>query len=120
MTALTLMLLSAAASSGLWLWSLPEIADPEPLGNPGTWAMPNDYPDTALREGAKGTVVFNLNIDEQGKVTDCKVLKSSGHASLDDRTCDLMRVRAKFKPARDEDGNAIAGIYSTKVFWDLP
>ena len=75
-----------------------------PKGNPGNWATTNDYPSRALREEREGTTGFRVSVGPDGRVTDCTVTSSSGHADLDQATCDNVRRRARFTPATDGEG----------------
>jgi len=92
---------------------------PKPL-NENAWILPEDYPAPAMRGAEEGRVAFRLAVDTTGAVIDCAVTASSGSALLDVHTCDLMRLRARFEPARDDSGRAIAGEYSSTVDWTLP
>ncbi len=91
-----------------------------PRNNPGTWATTNDYPARALREEREGTTGFRVTIGPDGRVTDCTITSSSGHADLDAATCDNVRRRARFKPATDGEGNPTEGTYSNRVRWVIP
>lgn len=91
-----------------------------PRGNPGSWATPNDYPARALREERAGTTRFRVSIGPDGRVTDCQITGSSGHADLDEATCKNVTRRARFKPALDSAGNPIADSYSNAVRWEIP
>lgn len=101
-------LLIAAASS------------PTPTGNPGDWVTSEDYPATALREGQEGVTAFLLNIDKNGVPVKCTISSSSGAATLDQATCDLLIARARFTPARDTNGKPLVGSYSNKINWRIP
>lgn len=92
----------------------------QPRGNPGSWATPNDYPARALREERAGTTRFRVTIGPDGRVTDCQVTGSSGHADLDEATCKNVTRRARFKPALDSAGNPISDTYSNAVRWEIP
>jgi periplasmic protein TonB len=92
----------------------------QPRGNPGSWATPNDYPARALREERAGTTRFRVTIGPDGRVTDCQVTGSSGHADLDEATCKNVTRRARFKPALDQAGNPISDTYSNAVRWEIP
>jgi TonB family protein len=97
------LLLTAAASA------------PEPSGR---WAVSvDDYPAEALRDNAQGTTRFEVAVDADGKATACTIIKSSGHLSLDQQTCAVLMSRARFKPARDEAGNPVAGTWRRRVIW---
>jgi protein TonB len=92
----------------------------QPRGNPGSWANTNDYPARALREERSGTTRFRVNIGPDGRVTDCQITGSSGHADLDEATCKNIQRRARFKPAQDQAGNPIADTWSSAVRWEIP
>jgi periplasmic protein TonB len=91
----------------------------QPRGNPGTWATTNDYPSRALREERSGTTGFRVTVDTSGRVIDCQVTSSSGHADLDQATCQNVTRRARFRPAM-EDGEPVQGTYSNRVRWVIP
>ena len=87
-----------------------------PRNNPGSWATPNDYPSRALREEREGTTGFRVTIDERGRVSNCQVTSSSGHADLDAATCKNVTRRARFRKPSDGYGNT----YSNRVRWVIP
>jgi protein TonB len=91
-----------------------------PKGNPANWATSNDYPSRALREERAGTTGFRVTVGPDGKVTDCQITSSSGHADLDAATCDNVRRRARFTPATDGEGNPTSGSYSNRIRWVIP
>ena len=91
-----------------------------PKGNPGSWATTNDYPSRALREEREGTTGFRVSVGPDGRVTDCSVTSSSGHADLDAAACENIRRRARFTPAMDGEGNPTTGSYSNRVRWVIP
>lgn len=91
-----------------------------PRGNPGSWATTNDYPSRALREEREGTTGFRVSVGPDGRVTDCSIVSSSGHADLDQATCDNVRRRARFTPAKDGEGQPTTGSYQNRVRWVIP
>ena len=91
-----------------------------PKGNPGTWATTNDYPSRALREEREGVTGFRVSVGPDGKVTDCQITSSSGHADLDEAACANIRRRARFTPATDGEGQPTTGSYSNRVRWVIP
>ena len=91
----------------------------QPKGNPGSWATTNDYPSRALREERSGTAGFRVTVGLDGRVIDCQVTSSSGHADLDQATCANVSRRARFKPAM-QDGQPVQGSYSNRVRWVIP
>ncbi|MEJ5977245.1 energy transducer TonB [Novosphingobium sp. PS1R-30] len=91
-----------------------------PRGNPGSWATTNDYPARALREEREGTTGFRVSVGPDGRVTDCQITNSSGHPDLDQATCDNVRRRARFTPAKDGEGQPTSGTYANRVRWVIP
>lgn len=87
-----------------------------PRNDPGSWATPNDYPSRALREEREGTSGFRVTIDADGKVANCQITSSSGHADLDEATCKLVSRRARFRKPSDGYGS----VYSNRVRWVIP
>ncbi|WP_019832819.1 energy transducer TonB [Sphingomonas sp. PR090111-T3T-6A] len=104
-------LLASAAQAG---------SGPRPVNNPGDWITSSDYPTSALQTYVAGTTGFRLDIGSDGNVAGCTITLSSGTSALDDATCALLRVRARFTPATDARGHAIASAYSSKVVWQIP
>ena len=86
-------------------------------GDPGTWITRNDYPTRAIREDWTGLTRLRLAIGADGRVTDCTIVASSGHAELDSVACNRVSARARFDSARDGDGAPVAGQYETAVRW---
>lgn len=91
-----------------------------PKGNPGNWANTNDYPSRALREEREGTTGFRVTVGPDGRVTDCQITSSSGHADLDEATCSNIRRRGRFTPATDGEGKPTTGSYSNRIRWVIP
>lgn len=98
----------------------PSPHNPVPLNNPAMWAMPMDYPADALRAGAEGLTRFALDVGPDGAVTGCRIIASSGFASLDAATCQVTVARARFSPGKDSAGNAVRGEYSNAISWQIP
>lgn len=85
-----------------------------------SWFSAGDYPIEAMRKGLQGAVTFEVDVGLDGKPSACRITKSSGEPILDQTTCDLIRARARFKPALDAVGKPIVGKYSTQAIWKLP
>jgi protein TonB len=91
-----------------------------PRGDVRSIFRADDYPVEAQRNGEEGTAVARLEIDDAGRVTGCTIARSSTHKTLDDATCNIVRERAKFVPARNSDGQAVSSTYVTPpVTWRL-
>jgi protein TonB len=81
---------------------------------------PDDYPAAAQSAGAEGTAQAELTIGPDGRVTGCTLIRSTGNSSLDSTTCNILRRRAKFSPAKDSNGNATSDTYQTPpIVWRL-
>jgi protein TonB len=80
----------------------------------------DDYPPSALRAEEQGTTGFRLTIGPDGRVSGCEVTSSSGSSALDQATCRILRSRARYTPARDQNGNPTSGTDQARVQWRLP
>lgn len=78
-----------------------------------------DYPRDASRARIGGEVQVRFTIQADGRVTGCRVGRSSGDPSLDATTCRLIEERFRFKPATDGAGNPIASQYGWRQTWWL-
>jgi periplasmic protein TonB len=56
------------------------------------------YPESAIRRGAKGTSTIEFVLDETGAVASVSLLRSSGEADLDSESVALVRRAAPFPP----------------------
>lgn len=91
-----------------------------PISNPGEWVQTNDYPSEALVEEKEGVVGFTVGVDTFGRVKSCRITASSGTPSLDEATCRLVTLRARFATATDASGKPIEGTYTNRVRWVIP
>jgi protein TonB len=80
----------------------------------------DDYPASAQAAGAEGTAQATLTIGADGRVVGCSLMRSTGNGALDSATCNILRRRAKFTPARDSNGNATTDTVTTPpIVWRL-
>lgn len=77
----------------------------------------SDYPRAAGEAGAQGTVLAHYEVDVDGRVSGCRVVRSSGNAELDRTTCRLIERRFRYAPARDADGNAVPDVAGWEEVW---
>lgn len=77
-----------------------------------------DFPRDAYRAGASGTTFVRLLIGTDGRVSQCTIDESSGHAALDALTCDLMRKRFLYEPARDAQGRPVPETVYRAQVWE--
>ncbi|MBU0823175.1 MAG: energy transducer TonB [Alphaproteobacteria bacterium] len=78
-----------------------------------------DYPAAASRARVGGEVEVRFTIESTGRVTGCRVSRSSGDAALDATTCRLIEERFRFKPATNAAGDAVASAYGWRQTWWL-
>lgn len=80
----------------------------------------DDYPASAQAAGAEGTAQASLTIGPDGRVVGCNITRSSGNSALDSATCNIIRRRAKFIPAKDSNGQATSDTITTPpITWRL-
>ncbi|MFS0737640.1 TonB family protein [Sphingomonas sp. 1P06PA] len=89
-------------------------------GNPAQWVTSDDYPPSSIRNEEAGTVAVAWDINEAGRIENCRVTSSSGHPALDEATCRLLIRRGRYTPAKDENGNPIRSSSSRRVRWEIP
>ncbi len=95
-------------------------ARPVPRSNPGTWLNSSDYPSSSLIAGEQAIIRFRLMVDEAGIPTTCAVQSAIARGTFAQVTCDALRRRASFEPARNAAGAAVASYYVGKVRWIVP
>lgn len=72
-----------------------------------------DYPRKLRRSWPNGGYVFVIvNVQTNGRATDCALQGSIGDSAIDRETCRLIEERVRFRPARDVDGNPIVVPYA--------
>ena len=99
----------------------PRVVPPQRArANLNSYFSTDDYPAAALRGNEQGTTGFSLTIGPSGRVEACSVTSSSGSSSLDQATCRILRSRARYTPARDQNGQPTSGRDSGRVTWRLP
>lgn len=78
-----------------------------------------DYPPEARRARIGGEVEVRFTIEASGRVSRCRISRSSGDASLDETTCRLIEERFRFKPATNAAGEPVASQYGWRQTWWL-
>lgn len=90
-----------------------------PHANLTVYFRSTDYPPDAFDRNRQGDVRFALDIGASGRVTNCRILVSSGTPSLDQATCRIIQSRARFTPARDAAGNPVPDTIASHIGWWL-
>ena len=79
----------------------------------------SDYPREASRAKIGGVVEVHFTIQPTGRVTGCRVTRSSGDDALDETTCRLIEERFRFRPATNGAGDPIVSRYGWRQSWWL-
>jgi protein TonB len=77
----------------------------------------SDYPRASYEAGVGGTVFLRFVVAPNGRVSECRVTRSSGHPDLDATTCRLIQRRFRYRPARDARGRPIADVIIGEHLW---
>jgi hypothetical protein len=80
-------------------------------------AKPGDYPPLSWVNDEAGTAYYELAVDAQGAVTDCAIIETTGHETLDAKTCEIAMERGEFTAALDESGSPVAGTHRDFQVW---
>jgi protein TonB len=87
----------------------------------GSMSLPlSAYPERARERGEEGTVEYRVDVDRDGALRSCEIIKSSGHSQLDQATCELMIQHVKFAPDVNEEGRPLESIFQGTIVWKLP
>lgn len=91
-----------------------------PRGDVRALFSSDDYPASAQAAGAEGISQAMLTIGADGRVVACNITRSTGNGALDSTTCNVLRRRARFTPARDSNGNPVTATITTPpIVWRL-
>lgn len=84
---------------------------PRPASDKSRWFRSADYPPRAFSYNMDGTGTARLHVNAAGRVEKCEMTRSFGWQPLNEAFCRTLTRTAKFHPALDEEGNAVAGNY---------
>jgi len=104
---------------------LAQVATPPPpakIGGPNVVSLfsVDDYPKEALMHGWQGTVVADLTVSAEGRVSACDIVQSSDYKVLDNKTCEILFARAKFSPAKDANGRStVDRVRTPPIAWRI-
>ena len=77
----------------------------------------NDYPAPALRDSNQGRVVARINVNAEGRATECTIVGSSGSRLIDTRTCEVVLRRARFTVPLDSAGRPTSARFVALITW---
>jgi protein TonB len=81
--------------------------------------LPSDYPKGLGKAGIGGHVGIDFTVGVTGRVTRCRVTRSSGVPQLDDLTCRLIVERFRFRPATDAAGRPVEDEIEGVHIWSV-
>jgi protein TonB len=113
-TTFALLVLAGTAQSQTQIQST-TLVPPQPVS--ASRCTKPAYPMDALRAEAAGVVTMRFLIGADGAVQETKLVKSSGHASLDKAAIDALS-KCRFKPAA-VDGKLVEHWQEVKYTWSL-
>jgi protein TonB len=92
-------------------------------GSPAQWLSgglkDSDYPRAALKDRLMGQVSVRFTVLTSGRITNCRVVRSSGSDLLDATTCQLLSERLRFRPATDGTGRPIQTELGSDYTWGI-
>jgi outer membrane biosynthesis protein TonB len=103
-----LLFLASTAVTGLPTKPMATVA-------PETW-FPASVLSKAEQTRATSTT-FDIAIDNEGRVVGCEIIVRSGVDAIDKRVCLAVVAKAKFKPAKDVQGNAVPSVIRERLIW---
>ena len=105
------------ARMSLIAFALLMTAEPVPSSDIAGLFTADDYPIESLQRNDTGTVDIQADVNPQGRVTACRIVKSSGSSLLDATTCRVVARRGRFtERAKDNGGKPFT--ISTSVTWE--
>jgi TonB family protein len=80
----------------------------------------DDYPSSAIMKNEQGTAGVRYRIGVDGKVSDCRLVESSGSPTLDAQTCAIITKRVRYEPAKTKSGDPVPSIGFQRIRWEIP
>lgn len=94
---------------------------PSGVKEAGAMSLPlSAYPARARKNGQEGEVGYRVDVNADGELRSCEIIKSSGHNALDQATCELMIQHVKFTPDVNAEGRSLESIIQGTIVWTLP
>lgn len=79
----------------------------------------SDLPGRLRIPGMVYSVIVNYEVGLEGIPSDCRAVKSSGDARLDDKTCKLIEKRFRYLPAKDVAGHDMSARIVEPHVWTV-
>jgi protein TonB len=77
-----------------------------------------NYPDAARREGVSGKLLLDVALNPDGSVRNITVLKSSGHAAIDEAAIRIVNLAAPYPPFSPEISKEADILHITRT-WEF-
>ena len=88
-----------------------------PLNSPTEWFRAMKSLPRAFVNGQSAVIRFRLMVDSEGKVTKCFIQQATLSPEIAKVTCEMMLKGARFSPALDAHGKAVASYYTGPMRW---
>lgn len=90
-----------------------------PITERGTdfYVRGEEAPAVSLKFGMSGKATVLVQVGSDGRAKECTVIRSSGDANLDVKTCRIFVDRARYHAARDRAGKAVEAPYVASIRW---
>lgn len=88
-----------------------------PLGDSSKWLSEDDFPGELYTRRESAIVQYRLDVAADGSVSGCHVQDSTKLPGFAERTCKLLRQRARFSSALDEGKRPIASYFASRIEW---
>lgn len=78
-----------------------------------------DYPASALQANEQGTEVAAWDVAADGSVENCRIVRSSGSATLENESCARITRKLRYEPARDVAGVPVRATDMIATNWRI-
>lgn len=79
----------------------------------------SDMPESLLGPGESASVGVRYAVETSGRVSHCRIDRSSGKAALDALVCRLIEKRFRFRPALDAEGRPVRSTVVETHNWSV-
>jgi protein TonB len=76
-----------------------------------------DYPRAGRDRRIGSSVIIDISVGKDGRVSECRVVQPSGDPEADRITCALATQRFRFRPALDNEGNPVEAVFRWRQRW---
>jgi TonB family protein len=95
-----------------------QLSSPEPI-DLSKWFSPRDIYYRVAARGANQENLLRITIRPDGSLRRCEIEGPSRDVQLDNHACNLVRQRAKYRPATWIDGSPAYGVDRFNIHWQV-